>query len=390
MRGKKTSEGGKMIIQRQIDELLKFDGHSFPVTTLYLDVDRKKYAQREYEVILRNLIREQAQTITDAHFNRDQITSLQEDLAKIERYVTGEFNTPSFRGLCVFSSSGNNFWQVYGLPRLLKSYLIIGHTPYLRPLSTLMSEYRRYCTLLVDRRGARLFEVYMEEIIEHQRIFDEVPGKTKPGGWYGLQEKRIRRHLENEVHKHFKNLAQTTLGIFKRDHFDWLILGGKKEDLGDFESMLHSYLKERIVDRTNLTPDVPLHKVLEATLQIEELVETEEETKLVKRLLSEEASGGLAITGLEKSLDSFRLGAVQTFLVMDELSIPGFNCSNCKFFSTKETVCPYCGSETTSIPDIIEQVTEDAIHQGGQVKFILRSGELQSVGSIGAFLRFKV
>ncbi len=379
-----------MITMEEVEELLSFKSDPFLMSSLYLNINEKRFSKREYVIQLKDLTKQRRQDIKNANLDPEIRASLEEDIKKIQNYVEQEFSGRGVRCLAIFSSSKKNFWQVYHLPQPVKSRLIINVEPYVRPLTTLLDEYKRYCTVVVSRDKARIFEVYLGEITEHTEIFNQVPGKVRIAGWYGLEERRIERNIEDKIHRHLKEVADATLEFFKKKKFDWLIIGGKRESISTFERHLHTYLRDRIIGRIDLDPDISLHEALLKTQQVAQRVEREEEKRIIQQLLDEANSNGLAVIGLEDALRAIWQGQVNVLILKEDLSVPGFICPNCGYMSAEESECPHDKIGMTPTPDILEEAVESAIIQNCQIKHIVESQELDNVGGIGAILRFKI
>jgi len=379
-----------MITMEQVEELLSFKANPFLVSSLYLNVNEKRFSKKEYVIRLKDLIKQRRQDIKNADLNSEIKTSLEEDFKKIQNHVEQEFSGKGVRGVVVFSASKKNLWQVYHLPLPVKTRLVVNGEPYVRPLTALLDEYKRYCTVVVSRDKARIFEVYLGEITEHTEIFNQVPGKVRIAGWYGLEERRIERNIEDKVHRHFKEVADATLELFKKKRFDWLIVGGKKESVSTFEKHLHTYLRDRIIDRVDLDPNSSLHEALLKTQEVAQRVEREEEARLIHRLLEEVNSKGLGVIGLEDTLKAIWQGQVNVLILKDDLSVPGFVCPKCGYMSTEKSECPNDKIAMIATPDILEEAVESAIIQNCQIEHIVESQELDDVGGIGAILRFKI
>ena len=379
-----------MITMEQVEDLLSFKADPFLVSSLYLNVNEKRFSKKEYVIRLKDLIKRRRQDIKDANVSSPIKASLDEDFRKMQNYVEQEFSGRGVRGVVVFSASKKHFWQVYHLPQPVKTRLIINSEPYVRPLTILLDEYKRYCTVVISRDKARIFEVYLGEITEHTEIFNRVPGKIRIAGWYGLEERRIERNIEDKIHRHFKQVADATLEFFKKKRFDWLIIGAKKESISAFEGHLHTYLRDRIIGRIDLDPDISLHEALLKTQKVAQRVEREEEARLIQHLLDEANSNGLGVIGLEDTLKAIWQGQVNVLLLKDDLSVPGSICPKCGYLSTEESECPHDKIAMTPTPDILEEAVESAIIQNCQIEHVLESQELDNIGGIGAILRFKV
>ncbi len=379
-----------MITMEQVEELLQFKADPFLMTSLYLNVNQKRFSKKDYEIQLKDLIKERRQELKNMDLDAETKESLEKDFQKILDYVTLEFDGKGSRCLVVFSSTRKNFWQVYRLPKPVKSRLVVSNEPYVRPLTALLDEYKRYCTVVVSRDKARIFEVYLGEITEHTDIFSEIPGKVRIAGWYGLEERRIERHIEDQVHRHLKQVADATLDFFKEKKFDWLIIGGKKETLSAFERHLHTYLLDRIVGRIDLEPDTSLHEALAKTQEIARDVERQEEQKLVQRMMDEANSNGLGVFGLEDTLKAIWQGQVNILILKEDLTVPGYICPKCGYMSVEESECPVDQIKMNPTPDVLEEAVESAILQNCQIEHVSESQELDHVGGIGAILRFKL
>ncbi|MGQ9630456.1 MAG: baeRF10 domain-containing protein [bacterium] len=376
-----------MITHRQVEDLMNFDGGAYPVVSLYLRVGGGDITKKDYEINLKDLMKECEGISGDSRLSRKHLTK---DLDRIQRFVTLDFQRGGEEGLAVFSCSGKDFWQVYRLPRRVKDSITVESHPYIRPLMALLDRYHRYCVALVDRSRARIFEFYAGEIEERTEFFEESPGKVRAGGWSGYEERRISRHIEDHAHRHFKRVADLMFKIFQRDKFDWLILGGHKEVIPEFEGPLHSYLKERIVDRIFVDLEIPLKDILDKTSGIERRIAKREGDELVGHLLSEVNSGGLGVVGLKETLGALREQRVQTLIIGSESPRPGSICGGCGYLGTGEEFCPRCGGEMSPVPDIVEEAVESAIRQNCNIRFVEEDARLEERGGIGALLRFKI
>jgi peptide chain release factor subunit 1 len=381
-----------MISSADIEKLLNFKGETYKTSSFYLNVDGSKYTPKDYETITKNLIKERRLELEAEHLPHTVMKSLEEDFEKIEHFVVEEFKRNNTRGLAIFSCSGKDFWQVYQLPRPVKNVLVIGNDPYIRPLTVLLDEYHRYCLVLVSRDKARIFEVYLGEILEHFKVFDEeVPGKVRIAGWYGLEEKRIERHIEYHVYRHLKQVADRVFDFFKEKRFDYLVIGGRSDILPEFERCLHSFLIKRLVARLDLDVETPINEIKTQILQIEKDVEQKQEVQLVTRLMEEVATGGFGVSGLQDTLKALYVGNIHTLLVEEDFSAPGLECRTCGLLTTvEEKSCPICQGPLEEVPDVVDEAIEEVYRQRGEVEHISNNPILRQLGRIGALLRFKM
>lgn len=100
----------------------------------------------------------------------DLLREIEGILGTLKEYVDELRPLEGTRLLVIFAAA--DFFQEYRLPVALPSRLYVDPDPYIRPLTVLLDEFNRYCVVLVDRKRARAFDMYlgeMEEAVEYWR-----------------------------------------------------------------------------------------------------------------------------------------------------------------------------------------------------------------------------
>ena len=377
-----------MISYELVWNLLKRVGKEFPITSLYLDLSSPKFTTKDAEIVLKGMIKEKKREIEEGFLPREAKQSLSDDFEKLSRYITTELDRKGSKGIAIFSSSGSKLWDVYPLPGSIPNLLVVDRDPYIRPFTMLLDQYKRYCTVLVDRERARVFAVCLGEIEDHSQIFDEVPGKVKASGWGGYEERRIERHIENHVHRHLKRVADVTYEFLQNRKFDRLIVGGHGELVSELERLLHNYLRERIVARINVEPSISLDEALKRTMQIDKEIEERSDIELVRKLLESAKGGGLGALGLRAVLGALRRNQVHTLVVEIGYVEEGVVCDSCRFIGTDEQTCPLCNAKTRKVADVVEETIRETLRQSGKIVHVSVPTELNKEGRIGAILRY--
>lgn len=379
----------KLSGRRDIETLTGFKGRDDLVTSLYLETDKARLARKEIQTALKNMLNGAKVQLESMDAGKEKKDSLGRDLDLLADYFTqnvGSLNTP---GLAAFSCSRRGFWLPLDLPHGPRNRLVFDTSFYVRPLAAITDKFSHICVLLLSRRDACWFDISMGEIKPLESVRSDVPGKVKVGGYEGNESKRIERHLDARLHEHFKKAAQVTFDLFKKHAFDWLFVACEDNHHGDFESHLHSYVREKIKGRMKSRVSDPLPKILKEALELETQVKKAEEDETVQKLIAELERGGLASSGLKDTLHGLNLFEVQSLVVTHNFSKQGRICPTHKFLYVDELKCPVCQKKTDILLDVIDEAIELALKRSCAVRQITPPSKLDRYGHIGAFLKYK-
>ena len=272
----------------------------------------------------------------------------------------------------------------------MRNVLIADADPYIRPLSALLGEYRRFCVVLADRMHGKLFEVYMGTVREHTEVLHDVPRRGKEGGFGGREERNLERRQENAVQQHFQKLAAAAFALFQREKFDALVLGGHAEALALFKQHLHPYLSQRWAGDFHCeTGQITVPEVLARALEVEDQFEWEHERKLAAELVQRARAGDRAVAGVGATLHVLAHGEAQTLLVEDDLEMPGYVCRPCHVASLEPGHCALCHGPVEPCPDVVDEAIALAMTKGCQVEHVRGPTALREAGRIGALLRYR-
>lgn len=377
-----------MISREVLSELIAFNPEQYLTTTLYLRIE--KTPQLSHSIELKDLIKIRRKELETQKWSQEVKKSLEADFKQIQDYVNLKFSREGVSTLAIFSCSALKFWKVVTLMIPIQSQLAIQPQPFYRPLSFAIDQHKRFLFILVERAKARLFEICAGEILEHSDILDDVPSKVKEGGFGGYEERRIERHIEDHVRRHFKHVAETADHFFKKYVTDYVILAGSETNTSEFRQYLPGGFSPKVVATIHEEMTASTKDILEKTMKIEKEMRQKEETQLVNQLFKEVNSGGLGIVGLDSTLRALQRGQVNQLLVQEGFGREGYQCVSCMSLHTKNGSCDFCGASTNSVHDVVAEAVQDAMKQGCQVKYIsLPGSQLAAAGNIGAVLRFK-
>jgi peptide chain release factor subunit 1 len=358
--------------------------NGLPVSTLYLDVDGRRYPRRQ-DVEARADALSHELHVTSEDAGREARRSVQEDVRKFLDFVR-QFDRGATRGLALFSSSGAGLWTEVGVPRPLPDRAVVSSTPHVLPLEAVVETFETYGTVLVDRERARIFLTRAGRIHEETDLWDEVPGRHDQGGW---AQARFQRHIEEHVGRHLKHVADVLLRFERRGRFDHLILAGPDETVAELERGLHDYLRRCVVARVHLPMAASVKDVLDRSLEVEERREMDRERATVDRLTAEAGAGRGGVIGLAPTLAALNDARVETLVVPFGRSAEGVRCPACGWLGGDGSTCPTCGAGTDVVPDVIEAGVEQALRQNARVETLsFLDGQGSSLADVGALLRY--
>ena len=378
-----------MITREQIQQLLQFRNGPYLVTSCYFNLDRAQTPPQGLKIRVKDLLQNARRSLQNKTGTHEQRESLQRDFDQIEAYLQQDILGARHKALAIFSCAGEKLWQVYPLSHMVRNILVAETAPYVRPLSIILSQQRRYCVALVDRVQAKLFEVYMGEAQEHAMTVDSVPRRVREGGQGGRDERNIERNRDAAVHQHFENVAGTMLSLLKQHEFDTVVLGGHHEVLAEFRPHLHAYLQSRLVGEFSAEPGrATADDVFRQVEELDQRLQSERERVSAADLVRKAGEARGAVAGVGATLAVLSRGEAELLLVEEGFETPGWLCRSCQHASLDAQECPQCRQPAERCADIVDEAVALAFHKRCAVQHVLSHTPLREAGRIGALLRY--
>ena len=378
-----------MIKLEDVMGLASFKKRPFYATSFYLGFGEGDHSKK-YMIAAKALLKNGNALIPKLKTDSKAEESLKADLKQIERFLKAGLQRKGMGGVVLFSCQAQGFFESYYLRAPVKDRIGMKKALYIRPLTLMLDDFKKCTVVLVDRSKARIFEAHLGEMLTYIEITDEVPGKIREAGFKGYEEKKISRHIEQQVQKHYKNVGLKLLELFKTNRFERLILGGQPNVVGEFERVLHTYLKDRVVGRFAIDSDAPIIEVFEKSRELAEKLEHEFDERLVNNLVDNLWPQGKGTVGLDSTIESLMRGEVYSLLVSVGFVEPGYTCRECGYMSTRDKQCSLCESSMNPVPDIVDEIISEAIRQRATIHHISSSLQLAERGGVGSVLRFHV
>ena len=361
------------------------------VVTCYLKLEPRDRSRGKYLIKLKNRARAVLEGLPRLGLDRDIEDAVRKDIDRVLEFLRIPANLPPTQGIAIFSCSGIDLFEAIPLPVVHRSRLGIDASPLVRELASLEDEFGRILTAVVDRTGARFFEV---------TAFDarELPGLHSPStrgkrfrgdndgpGW---GEHAYNNRIREEKQRHFEAVARQLFTVDRRQPAHGIVLGATGADAGAVEPFLHNYIADRLMGSVKLTPrqaTAPL--VHEATLAVRAAWERATEQQLVEEVV--EAQGnGWAVNGVRDTLRALARGQVRSLLVHADVALPGFRCSESGRLALTERDCRGEG-EPLPVLDVIDDAIEEGLRQHVDVNVVYDTEAADRIDGLAGLLLFR-
>lgn len=366
------AEADELLGAERLERIERYRGGGLGVLSMYLTVpaapgDAHAAALTKADSLLHE-IRQMAEDHTVEH---DRRLSLRGDIESIEAIVDKAAHAPGT--LAVFSCSGAGLLEVVRLPRGVRDRIVVDETPWIGPLLAVLAEHRRCFAVLVDRAAGHVWEVYLGRV----RDLGRLDGRERTDTASAANERFEQGRAEELQKRHFRHVAAALAGVLGADHDSLLVVGGHESELGAFMSLLAHPLRERVIGTFAADDDAATAATVRAKVEpIVEGFELEHQRRSVAQLLEAAAAGGHAAVGLDACLWAGSTAAVRALYVQEGASSPGVVCDRSRWLAVTGDVCPVCGEHTRHTPDVIDELEEAVIEEGGSIQHVRAETEL--------------
>ncbi|MDT4984971.1 MAG: peptide chain release factor subunit 1 [Pseudonocardiales bacterium] len=378
--------GAQMITADTIHSLSHFQPRGLPVCSLYVGIPTDPGSYPAVRTRVASLLDEIRPLGEDESLSREGRLSVREDIARIEEILGEKRWKPG--AVAIFACHGASLFEEIALPRPIRDRIVVDQTPWIRPLTAVLDEYHRSCVLIVDKKDAQVWDLYMNEMDEVDVVRDLALRKPDYAGWYGLEEHRVSNKAEELEKRHYRRVAQILDQLFRRHDYELLILGGHHDEVPRFEGYLPKRLRDQVAGTFPIDPDhATKADIQRAAAEIVERFERDEERRLVAEVFEAAAERRAAAIGLSDCLWAATVGAVAHLLVHDDAIAPGVVCDTDGWLGETGDTCPVDGSPTRHADDVIDELVERVIDEGGAIEHVEVETQL-APHLVAAALRF--
>lgn len=365
-----------MITAETIDRVTQFDGGKLPVVSVYVGLDLQPQERRSVSTRASSLLHNIRPMAKDHSLDREVRLSVRGDVERIGTELMQERPKPG--AVAVFSCSGKDFYEEIELPRRVRDRIMVDATPWVRPLLAVLDEYHRTCILILDKEMSRTWELYQEELNETSEVLDRALRKPDYAGWHGLEEYRVRNKEEELAKKHFRKVATVLDDFYRAGRFDLLAIGGHDHEVPVFQEFLPQRLRGSVAGTFTIDPQTTTIGDIRASAEaVVDQYERNEDRNGVAEVFEKAAARGNAVVGLERSLWAGSVAAIQRLLIQEDATAPGVVCDESGWLAESGDTCIICGRPTRKTDDVIDELAQAVIDNGGTVEHVIADTPLR-------------
>jgi peptide subunit release factor 1 (eRF1) len=381
----KTTSSLETPLRAQLQKLATFEPTEFPVISLYIDMQPDQHGRTRFDPFLRKIFPERSATLKG-----EARKCFDEDVARIQDFLANGVER-SANGLAIFACQRAGLFETVQMAAPIDdNWLFVSSVPHLYPLARLNDQYPRYAALLADTNSARLFVFSLGDTEAQQAVQNVKTRKTSMGGW---SQARYQRHIENFHAQHMREVVDLLDRIVREESINHIVVSCDEVTKPLLTAELPKHLAEKVVDIVPLDIRTPEHQVLSDTLEALRAMDAKTDEEQVEAMLGAWRAGGLAVAGVEDTLEALQMGQVEELLIS---ATPG-TIRRPQSVPPGTTPGPVEVDTTATNGDIdpnrlkiADELVTKAHATSARVRFIEKADLLNDVGGVGALLRFKI
>jgi peptide chain release factor subunit 1 len=378
----------RTITWEELRDLAAFEAEKGCAVSVYLDLDPSVTpTPGDAATRLHSLLDEagRGNSANRRELTHDQKLGLKADLDRIREYYEREFVRPGARGLAMFAAGLDNVWRPLPLTEPVRDDAKVGRKLYLAPLVPLLGRGEGALVVVVGRERGQFYRLHggrLEELVDHS---EEQPGQHDQGGW---SQARYRRHIENLVHEHLREVAEELDRLVRALHRPQVVVVSSEETRAEFDDLLTKEAQSAIIAWTHAEAHAHPPELLALATPVLEHWRAERETEALERWREESGRSGKATAGWEQTLEAASDGRVELLLFQDGAAHEAASCPRCGRVAVLDGKCPVDGTSMEHSEDGLDLAVHATLRHRGTVWAVQHHRDLEPVEGIGALLRY--
>lgn len=362
---------------------------SSPCVSMYVNVDARERSISDIQTVVTSLITAKKKELKIKRYEKADLKDISEAFEVIKNYFINEFDRRGAKTITLFVLNGEII-EALKLPIKLEDSVVTDSKFYIQPAVAVLEVLPRWVLIALNRARYSIGEYLDGKLLSYETFKSEVPARVKKGGWFSLEEKRIRRHTDEHVRWHIKEALKKAKAVFKENKFEGLLIGTHQEEEETIKEMLPQKMKEKLVGFVRLEPGVAEEQVLDILNSAFEEYRKNWERGKIEDMKEAFSSAGKAVAGLPSVLRAANLFAIEELILQMGLKKEGFVCEKDVYLKDIAGYCEICGKKLAEVEDVIGRLQAKVISDGGMVTTLFFAEPGIENDSIGAFLRFHI
>jgi peptide chain release factor subunit 1 len=299
--------------------------------------------------------------------------------------------TAKTQGLAVFADGGAHFYERIELPFRLVNRLVIGPSPYVRPVVHALSLLEPFVVARVSRDESSLYLVdeWGEVAKETDLTGPWLRSSDRETGEVSVKEYYAAARQDALVEHHFKEVGASLAKLLERSAVRRVLLCSQHDIASAFRRTLPAAVASKIVAEIPLDANATIPQMLVSAREAVDAARHKEMAELAARIKEGLGSGGRGVSGFDDVLSALGLHQILTLLVDRNYRAPGWRCLECTWVGlTAAARCPVCGGATVPVADAVGEIVRLAVLQNGLVEVGEHIPVLTELGGVAGVLRY--
>jgi len=369
---------------RYLSELPETD---FPFTSLYLHVNAHEFLKQKEKdrIFIKNFIQETEHKL-HANGDRAKLESFRKDALKIQDFIENKMISKT-HGLAIFACDRLGVFEVFYSIMPFENSYAINSIPHLKQLAYHMEEAENALVIMTDQHSSRIFNVRLGGfVLDEMDMEHELHRFHKQGGWAQM---RYQRHIEKQVHIHYKEVAKITTEMIDNNPYESVILIGQHHEMKNLQKYLPKRVNLKIIDINALDMRENDKAILEKVIAELQENEARKEIETVEEVL--EKAPVKSTIGMQDTIKLIEEGRADLIVIPGYKTYQGWKCNGCLYVTKDQhqAGCEHC-SDKARKTDLIEEIIRLAVKKSGKIELVKNEAaeKLEKHDGIGALVRF--
>lgn len=252
-----------------------------------------------------------------------EFESVSADIDRVNTYLDNELD-PAAHGVFIVANQHLGVWVAIPLDVPVKTNVTAAPIPSLRELVHAIDDYPPYAVLVAEQHEAVLWLI---ERLSWERAVElessDYPRHQHQGGW---SQRRYQDRADERVEHFAKRIAEEARRAFNElnEGIEYLIIAADEPMYSALVEELHESVSARLIGRIHIEIEATLPDVIDEAEPVVMGAEREREIEAVRAAHDGRAAGGKGAEGAEETIVAVQAGQVQTLVMNDDFSAPGW------------------------------------------------------------------